>query len=67
MKTPSYTIASDDDIYCDELILDEPFDMHDFFGKSYDSWVENIFGNDKNDSTSTGPPTKEDKAYCIDV
>jgi hypothetical protein len=41
--------------------------MHDFFGKSYDSWVENIFGNDKNDSTSTGPPTKEDKAYCIDV
>ena len=39
MKTPSYTIASNDDLYCDEPILDESFDMHAFFGKSYDSWV----------------------------
>ena len=32
MKTPSYTIASNDDLYCDEPLLDESFDMHAFFG-----------------------------------
>ena len=65
IKTPSYTIASDDDLYCDEPILDESFDVNAFYGTSYDSWVEKIFEKDKNDSNSTSPPIEEDEEYCF--
>ena len=42
--------------------------MNAFYGKSYDSWVENILGKDKNDSTSTSAPSKdEDEEFCIDL
>ena len=59
MKTPSYTIASNDDIYSDKPILDESFDVDAFYGESYDSWVDNIFVKDKNDSISTSPSIKK--------
>jgi hypothetical protein len=36
METPSYTIACNDDIYSDEPILDESFDVNAFYGESYD-------------------------------
>jgi hypothetical protein len=32
METPSYTIACNDDIYSDEPILDESFDVNAFYG-----------------------------------
>lgn len=68
METPSYTISSNDDIYSDEPILDESFDVNDFYGESYDSWVDNIFVKDKNDSISTSPSIKdEDEEYCFDL
>ena len=67
MKTPSYTIANDDDLYCDEPILDESFDVNAFYGKSYDSWLEKIFEKDKNDSSSASPPTNENEEYCFDI
>jgi len=68
MNTPSYTIASNDDLYSDEPILDESFDVNAFYGNSYDSWVEKIFVKDKNDSISTSPPIKnEDEEYCFDL
>ena len=68
MKTPSYTIASNDDLYSDEPILDESFDVNAFYGKSYDSWVEKIFVKDKNESISASPPIKnEDEEYCFDL
>jgi hypothetical protein len=40
MKTPSYTISSEGDHYCDEPILDDSFDEVVFYGKSYDSSVK---------------------------
>ena len=43
MKTPSYIVANDDDLYCDDPTLDESFDVNSFYGLSYDSWVEKIF------------------------
>jgi hypothetical protein len=55
MKTPSHTIASIVGLYSDEPILEECFDIDSFYGKSYDSWVQNIPREDKNDSTSTSP------------
>jgi hypothetical protein len=61
MKTPSHTIASIVDLYSDEPILEECFDIDSFYGKSYDSWVQNIPREDKNDSTSTSPPFKTDE------
>ena len=67
MKTPSYTIANDDDLYCDDPILDESFDVNAFYGKSYDSWVEKIFEKDKKDSNSASPPTNENEEYCFDI
>ena len=68
INTPSYTIASNDDLYSDEPILDESFDMNAFYGKSYDSWVEKIFVKDKNNSISASPPIKnEDEEYCFDL
>ena len=39
MKTPSHTIAYSEDLYSNEPILDECFDVDSFYGKSYDSWV----------------------------
>jgi hypothetical protein len=42
MKTPSHTIAYSEDLYDDEPILDEYFDVDYFHGKKYDSWVHNI-------------------------
>jgi hypothetical protein len=35
MNTPSHTIASSDEFYSDEPILDELFDIDYFYGKSY--------------------------------
>ena len=67
MKTPSYTIANDDDLYCDDPILDESFDVNAFYGKSYDSWLEKIFEKDKKDSNSASPPTNENEEYCFDI
>ena len=67
MKTPSYIIANYDDLYCDDPILDESFDVNSFYGKSYDSWVEKIFEKDTNDSNSATPPTNENEEYCFDI
>jgi hypothetical protein len=61
MNIASYTIASHDDFYSNEPILDESFVVNAFYGKSYDSWLENILGKDKNDSGSTIPPTEIDE------
>jgi hypothetical protein len=63
METPSYTIVCNDDIYSDEPILDNAF-----YGESYNSWVDNMFAKDKNDSISTSPSIKnEDEEYCFNL
>jgi hypothetical protein len=68
METPSYIIACNDDIYSNEPILDEYFDVNAFYGESYDSWVDNIFSKHKNDSISTSPSIKnEDEQYCFNL
>jgi hypothetical protein len=71
MNIASYTITRHDDFfYSDEPILDESFNVNAFYGKSYDSWLENILGKDKNnDSGSTSPPTEiyEDEEIHIDL
>jgi hypothetical protein len=68
MKTPFHTIANSEDLYSDEPILDECFDINYLYGKSYDSWVHNKLGEDKHDSTSTSPPfkTDEEEEFCFD-
>jgi hypothetical protein len=43
MKTPSHTITNSKDLYSDKPIPNERFDFDYFYGKSYNSWVQNIF------------------------
>jgi hypothetical protein len=41
------------DLYSNEPILDECFNVNYFYVKSYDSWVQNILEEYKLDSTNT--------------
>jgi hypothetical protein len=52
MKTPSHTIGNGEELYYDEPILHEFFDVNYSYRKSYDIWVQNILGEDNHDSTS---------------
>jgi hypothetical protein len=51
----------DDNLNDNEPILDEYIDIHDFYGNSYDIWVEKILGKD--DSSSDIAPIKIDLYY----